>query len=86
MRAGEEVFSVGHVIYLPARRLSFFRFWHQQLRTFTHTNRASSGCSRLDSLRATPNKFDGMISIVGFWGSDLALRKADAFNLESKNI
>ena len=37
-------------------------------------------------LRATPNKFDGMISIVGFWGSDLALRKADAFNSESKNI
>lgn len=36
------------------------------------------------SLRATPNKFDGMISIVGFWGSDLALRKADAFNLNQK--
>lgn len=35
-------------------------------------------------LRATPNKFDGMISIVGFWGSDLALRKADAFNLNQK--
>ena len=25
-----------------------------------------------------------MISIVGFWGSDLALRKADAFNLNQK--
>ena len=36
------------------------------------------------SFRATPNKFDGMISIVGFWGSDLALRKADAFNLNQK--
>lgn len=35
-------------------------------------------------LRNTPNKFDGMISIVGFWGSDLALRKADAFNLNQK--
>ncbi len=30
------------------------------------------------------HQFDGMISVVGFWGSDLELRKADAFNLNQK--
>ena len=38
------------------------------------------------TLQGTPHQFDGMISVVGFWGSDLELRKADAFNLKSKNL
>ena len=36
------------------------------------------------TLTGTPHQFDGMISIVGFWGSDLELRKGDAFNLNQK--
>lgn len=30
------------------------------------------------------HQFSSMISVVGFWGSDLELRKADAFNLNQK--
>ena len=29
-------------------------------------------------------QLDNMISVVGFWGSDLSLRKGDAFNLNQK--
>ena len=36
------------------------------------------------TLNGSKNQFDGMISIVGFWGSDLELRKGDAFNLNQK--
>jgi len=36
------------------------------------------------TLNGSTNQFDGMISIVGFWGSDLELRKGDAFNLNQK--
>lgn len=36
------------------------------------------------TLNGSANQFDGMISIVGFWGSDLELRKGDAFNLNQK--
>lgn len=36
------------------------------------------------TLKGTSHQFDGMISVVGFWGSDLELRKADAFNLNQK--
>lgn len=36
------------------------------------------------TLEGNPHQFDGMISVVGFWGSDLTLRKADAFNLNQK--
>lgn len=36
------------------------------------------------TLNGNTNQFDGMISIVGFWGSDLELRKGDAFNLNQK--
>ena len=36
------------------------------------------------TLTKRPHQFDGMISIVGFWGSDLDYRKGDAFNLNQK--
>ena len=36
------------------------------------------------TLNGSKNQFDGMISIVGFWGSDLEVRKGDAFNLNQK--
>ena len=36
------------------------------------------------TLAGENHQFEGMISVVGFWGSDLALRKADAFNLNQK--
>ena len=36
------------------------------------------------TLQGNTHQFDGMISVVGFWGSDLELRKADAFNLNQK--
>ena len=36
------------------------------------------------TLTKSPHQFDGMISIVGFWGSDLDYRKGDAFNLNQK--
>ena len=36
------------------------------------------------TLNGSKNQFDGMISIVGFWGSDIELRKGDAFNLNQK--
>lgn len=36
------------------------------------------------TLSGEHHQFEGMISVVGFWGSDLALRKADAFNLNQK--
>ena len=36
------------------------------------------------SLSGKPQQFNGKISIVGFWGSDLKLRKGDAFNLNQK--
>ena len=36
------------------------------------------------TLNGSTNQFDGMISIVGFWGSDIELRKGDAFNLNQK--
>ena len=35
-------------------------------------------------LSADPIQFENKISIVGFWGSDLVVRKADAFNLNQK--
>ena len=36
------------------------------------------------TLTKSPHQLDGMISIVGFWGSDLDYRKGDAFNLNQK--
>ena len=36
------------------------------------------------TLTKRPHQLDGMISIVGFWGSDLDYRKGDAFNLNQK--
>ena len=36
------------------------------------------------TLTERPHQLDGMISIVGFWGSDLDYRKGDAFNLNQK--
>jgi hypothetical protein len=36
------------------------------------------------TLKGSSHQFDGMISVVGFWGSDLDMRKADAFNLNQK--
>ena len=36
------------------------------------------------TLKGTSHQFDGMISVVGFWGSDLELRKADALHLTQK--
>lgn len=36
------------------------------------------------SLKGERHQFDGNISIVGFWGNDLKLRKGDAFNLNQK--
>ncbi|MGB1448661.1 MAG: hypothetical protein ACPG8F_02375 [Flavobacteriaceae bacterium] len=36
------------------------------------------------TLRGKKHQLDGMISVVGFWGSELDLRKADAFNLNQK--
>ena len=36
------------------------------------------------TLTNSPHQLDGMISIVGFWGSDLDYRKGDAFNLNQK--
>ena len=36
------------------------------------------------TLTKVPHQLDGMISIVGFWGSDLDYRKGDAFNLNQK--
>ncbi len=36
------------------------------------------------TLRGENHQFDTKISIVGFWGNDLELRKADAFNLNQK--
>lgn len=36
------------------------------------------------TLRGTPLQFENNISIVGFWGNDLEMRKADAFNLNQK--
>ena len=36
------------------------------------------------SLRGDHHQLEGMISVVGFWGSDLDFRKADAFNLNQK--
>ena len=33
------------------------------------------------TLRGESLQFENNISIVGFWGNDLTLRKADAFNL-----
>jgi len=35
-------------------------------------------------LSGDPIQFENKISIVGFWGSDLVVRKADAFNLNQK--
>jgi len=35
-------------------------------------------------LNGDPIQFENKISIVGFWGSDLVVRKADAFNLNQK--
>ena len=35
-------------------------------------------------LSGDPIQFENKISIVGFWGSDLLVRKADAFNLNQK--
>ena len=37
-----------------------------------------------ETLRGEKHQFQEHISIVGFWGSDLALRKGDAFNLNQK--
>lgn len=36
------------------------------------------------TLRGENHQFDTKISIVGFWGNDLVLRKGDAFNLNQK--
>ncbi len=36
------------------------------------------------SLTQETPQLDNMISVVGFWGSDLSLRKGDAFNLNQK--
>jgi len=36
------------------------------------------------TLENRPHQLEGMISVVGFWGSDLEMRKADAFNLNQK--
>ena len=36
------------------------------------------------TLTKSPHQLGGMISIVGFWGSDLDYRKGDAFNLNQK--
>ena len=36
------------------------------------------------TLTKSPHQLDGMISIVGFWGSDMDYRKGDAFNLNQK--
>ena len=36
------------------------------------------------TLSKATHQLDGMISIVGFWGSDLDYRKGDAFNLNQK--
>lgn len=36
------------------------------------------------TLRGESLQFENNISIVGFWGNDLTLRKADAFNLNQK--
>ncbi|MGB1970879.1 MAG: hypothetical protein ACPHSE_00145 [Flavobacteriaceae bacterium] len=36
------------------------------------------------TLRGDHHQFEGKITIMGFWGSDLELRKADAFNLNQK--
>ena len=36
------------------------------------------------TLRGENHQFDTKISIVGFWGNDLELRKGDAFNLNQK--
>lgn len=36
------------------------------------------------SLRGEKHQLEGMISVIGFWGSDLDLRKGDAFNLNQK--
>ena len=36
------------------------------------------------TLRGENHQFDKKISIVGFWGNDLLLRKGDAFNLNQK--
>lgn len=36
------------------------------------------------TLTKSSHQLDGMISIVGFWGSDLDYRKGDAFNLNQK--
>lgn len=40
--------------------------------------------SAWETLRGESLHFENNISIVGFWGSDLILRKADAFNLNQK--
>lgn len=37
-----------------------------------------------ETFRGEKHQFEQHISIVGFWGSDLALRKGDAFNLNQK--
>ena len=36
------------------------------------------------TLEDRSHQLEGMISVVGFWGSDLEMRKADAFNLNQK--
>lgn len=40
--------------------------------------------SNWTTLSGETHQFNGMISVVGFWGNDLDLRKADAFNLNQK--
>ena len=40
--------------------------------------------SAWSTLSGEPIQFENKISIVGFWGSDLVVRKADAFNLNQK--
>lgn len=40
--------------------------------------------SQWKTLLDEPHQLENMISIVGFWGSDLSLRKGDAFNLNQK--
>lgn len=40
--------------------------------------------SEWKSLTDETHQLENMISVVGFWGSDLSLRKGDAFNLNQK--
>ncbi len=67
--------------------LVIYLFFASGVNNFAHLpilTEEVSDITEWTSLSGKPQQFNGNISVVGFWGSDLKLRKGDAFNLNQK--